>query len=151
MSTADILLSYADRGVYVLVIDLKKKLDIKVGKLGMTVFTPGKYLYIGRAKQYLNGRLKRHLRKDKKNFWHIDYLLRFAHIEEIWIKRHFFDECHTAATILSLCKDDSFPILGFGSSDCRCPSHLIHLTGPEGALPQLRKTIKFEKAEIHGN
>jgi len=31
-------MAHDDRGVYVLVIDLNKKLDIKVGKLGMTAF-----------------------------------------------------------------------------------------------------------------
>lgn len=144
-------MSQDDRGVYVLLIDLKKKIDIKVGRLGMTPFTPGKYLYVGRAKQHLKGRLKRHLRKDKKSFWHIDYLLQNSYIEEIWLKRNFFDECRTAASILSLCKDGSFPILGFGSSDCRCPSHLIHLAKQEWELTQLRKNIEFKKADIHGN
>ena len=144
-------MTQGDGGVYVLVIDLKKKLEIKVGRLGMTSFIPAKYLYVGRAKRYLNARLKRHLRKNKRRFWHIDYLLQESQIEEIWIKRNFFDECRSAATILSRCKDESTPILGFGSSDCRCPSHLIHLSGQEWALPRLRKKIEFEKAEIHGN
>ena len=140
-----------DKGVYVLVIHLTKKLDINVGHLGMTTFKPGQYLYVGRAKQYLNGRLKRHLRNDKKIFWHIDYLLRESRIEDIWVKHNFFDECRTAASILSLCKEGSFFIRGFGSSDCQCPSHLIHLPGHEGALPQLQKKLAFEKVEIHGN
>ncbi len=140
-----------DRGVYVLVIELKKRLKIKVGRLGMMSFLPGKYLYVGRAKRYLNGRLKRHFRKDKKNFWHIDYLLQDSQLEEIWVKRNVFDECRTAATIQSLCNDASLPILGFGSSDCHCPGHLIHLAGKEWALPQLLKNIKLEKADIHEN
>lgn len=140
-----------DKGIYVLVIDVKTRLDIKVGKLGLRTFKPGTYLYVGRAKQYLNGRLKRHLRKDKKIFWHIDYLLQESHIEEIWFNRNALDECRTASILLSLCKAASLPILGFGSSDCRCPGHLIHLSGQEGALPRLRKNIEFAKAEIHGN
>ncbi|MFC2165909.1 DUF123 domain-containing protein [Acidobacteriota bacterium] len=140
-----------DRGIYVLVIDFKKKLDIKVGQLGIRTFLPGKYLYVGRAKQYLGGRLKRHLRKDKKNFWHIDYLLQESQIEDIWIKHNVFDECRIAATILSQCKEESLPIQGFGSSDCRCPSHLIHFTGHEGGLPKIRKNIEFKKAGIHEN
>lgn len=140
-----------DKGIYVLVVETRKKLDITVGKLGMMTFMPGKYLYVGRAKQHLNGRLKRHLRKDKKRFWHIDYLLHESQLEEIWIKRNFFDECRTAASIQALFKESAHFIRGFGSSDCQCPGHLIHLPGQEGALPQLQKKLVFEKAEIHGN
>ena len=140
-----------DRGIYVLVIELRSELNIKVGKLGMTPLSPGKYLYVGRAKRYLSGRLRRHLRKDKIRFWHIDYLLQEAYLEDIWTKYGSIDECQTAATILSLCPGASFPAQGFGSSDCRCPSHLIQIPRYKGVLPRLQKAIKFVKADIHGN
>jgi sugar fermentation stimulation protein A len=140
-----------DYGVYILVIDLEEKIDIKVGRLGHRSFSPGKYLYVGRAKKYLNGRLRRHLRKNKKKFWHIDYLLQHAELEEIWLRRGSLDECQTAAMILSVCPEAACPVRGFGSSDCRCPSHLMNYSGQARALPRLRKTIEFEKAKIHGN
>jgi len=140
-----------DRGVYVLVIDLKTKTNIKVGKLGMTTLSPGTYLYVGRAKRYLNGRLKRHLRQDKKNFWHIDYLLQHACLKDIWIKPGFFEECHTAAMIQSACPEASCLVSKFGSSDCRCPSHLFYLAEQTRILPQLRSNLKFEKVKKNGH
>lgn len=140
-----------DIGVYVLVIDMKSKVDIRVGQLGTIPFTPGKYLYVGRAKRYLQARLRRHLRNDKKIFWHIDYLLQDARLEDIWLKRGFIDECQTAAAILSASPEGSCPAPGFGSSDCRCPSHLIYYSGQVRALPRILSTFEFQKAEIHGN
>jgi Uri superfamily endonuclease len=140
-----------DIGVYVLAIDIESKVDIHVGQLGTIPFAPGKYLYVGRAKRYLQGRLRRHLRDDKKIFWHIDYLLQDARLEDIWLKRGFTDECQTAAAILSAIPDAFCPAPGFGSSDCRCPSHLIYYSRQVQALPRVLKTIEFQKAEIHGN
>ena len=152
MSTTDILFSADnDCGVYILVIDLESEIGIKVGQLGLISLLPGKYLYVGRARRYLNGRLRRHLRQAKKIFWHIDYLLQDAHIEDIWVKDGAIDECQTASTILSVCPEAGRPVLGFGSSDCRCPSHLIHYPGQAKEFSRLRKTIEFQKAEIHGN
>ena len=55
-----------DSGLYILVMDLKKKHVLNVGKLGRAMFLAGKYLYVGRAKRYLRGRLARHLRREKK-------------------------------------------------------------------------------------
>jgi Uri superfamily endonuclease len=139
-----------DSGVYILVIELKMTLDIKVGHLGVRTFLPGKYLYVGRAKRYLNGRLKRHLRHDKKIFWHIDYLLQHACLEDIWIKPGFFDECYTAAMILSAWPKAVSLVSGFGSSDCHCLSHLFYLAGQEKVLPRLLKNLEFEKVTKHG-
>lgn len=140
-----------DRGVYILVIDLKSQIGIRVGELGQVTFYPGKYLYVGRAKRYLLGRLRRHLRQEKKIFWHIDYLLQTAHIGEIWVKRGILEECQATATILSASPMAGCPVPGFGSSDCSCPSHLIYFSGHIRALSRILKTTEFQKAEIHGN
>jgi Uri superfamily endonuclease len=114
-------------------------------------FKRGIYLYVGRAKNGLQGRIKRHLRKEKKTFWHIDYLLQKAEVQEVWIKRDFFDECRTALEIKEILKDSSFPLKKFGASDCRCQSHLFYLAERKTDLEPLRKKLSFEKANIHGN
>jgi hypothetical protein len=82
-----------ERGLYLLVLRLKKGQKIKAGKLPKTYFSSGCYLYVGRAKRGLKKKLDRHLRKDKKLFWHIDYFLRKAEVMDIWIKLNYFDEC----------------------------------------------------------
>lgn len=150
---ADICLGFEkpDKGTYLLVLKLKKDQKIQPGKLQKIHFRNGIYLYIGRARRGLQGRLKRHLRKEKKLFWHIDYLLQKAEVEEVWIKRDFLDECRMARKIKILFKDAVFPANKFGSSDCGCISHLIYLPRSKVALKSLRKSLSFEKVTIHGN
>jgi len=140
-----------DSGLYILVMDLKKMHVLTVGKLGRAMFLAGKYLYVGRAKRYLRSRLARHLRREKKTFWHIDYLLQHARLEDIWIKPGFVDECSTAAMIQSDGLKVSCPVPGFGSSDCRCLSHLFYFSGQERMLPRLCKNLGFEKVKKHGD
>ncbi len=121
-----------DRGLYILVIRLKKALRIKVAKLTPSVFKAGFYLYVGRAKRGLQARLDRHRRERKKLFWHIDYLLQKTTIAEVWIKHDSFDECQTVGKIREQLADSVFPQKYFGASDCRCPGHLLYL--PEGVI-----------------
>ena len=54
--------------------------------MGEVSFKKGDYLYIGSAKSCLETRLQRHLRKEKRIFWHIDYFLKNqkAKILQIW-------------------------------------------------------------------
>lgn len=140
-----------ERGIYILILKLKENQRISVGKLPETAFKPGIYFYIGRARRRLQARIKRHLRKEKKPFWHIDYLLQQAKIEEIWTKQDFFDECQTVYEINHLLKEPYFPLKKFGSSDCRCTSHLLFLPERKINLKALRDKISFEKVNIHGN
>lgn len=138
------------KGVYLLVIKLKKKHKISPGRLPQTTFRPGVYLYIGRAKNGLKGRLLRHLRKEKKPFWHIDFLLQKGEIEEVWIKPDFFEECQIAREIKNLLNDSFFPLKKFGSSDCNCPSHLLSVPKDKVDFTILRKKLSFEKIGYYG-
>ena len=96
--------------------DLQHDADIIIGKLGTILFKKGTYVYVGSAPT--EKRLERHLRKEKKFHWHIDYFLEEAEIKEIYIVEN--GECETAQNI-------NLPyIKGFGCSDCRCPSHLFY-------------------------
>jgi Uri superfamily endonuclease len=140
-----------DKGTYLLVLKLREDQKIRPGKLQEITFKHGTYLYIGRARRALQGRLKRHLREKKKLFWHIDYFLQKAKVEEVWIKTGFFDECRVAQKVTALIKDAVFPLEGFGSSDCGCTSHLIYLPQSNAILKSLREKLSFEKLNIHGN
>ena len=62
-------------GTYVLLIELATAATIQVGRLGMLAFAKGYYAYVGSALGGLEQRIDRHLRTEKKLFWHIDYLL----------------------------------------------------------------------------
>ena len=138
------------KGSYILIIKLKENHRISVGKLASTTFLPGVYLYVGKAKNGLKGRLRRHLNKEKKLFWHIDYFLQKAKIEEVWIKPDFFEECQIAREIKNLLKDSLFPLKRFGSSDCLCPSHLLFLPKDKFDLISLRKKLFFERIDLYG-
>jgi len=130
---------------------MKENQRISIGKRPLTNFRKGIYLYVGRAKNGLQGRIKRHLSKKKKRFWHIDYLLQKAKVQEVWIKPDFFDECRTAFEVKSLLKDTFSPLKKFGASDCKCASHLFYLSERRVSLKWLRRTLSFEKVDIHGN
>ncbi len=149
--TADVPLLRDDKGTYILVIKLAKTYRIKPGKLPKTEFRKGMYLYIGRARKALQARLKRHLSSQKKIHWHIDFLLHRARIKEIWIKENFFDECQTARTIKGLFPSAQPAQRGFGSSDCRCPGHLLSLPDSLNELESLRQSILFKIVKQDGN
>ncbi|MGD9347686.1 MAG: GIY-YIG nuclease family protein [Candidatus Aminicenantes bacterium] len=145
----ELSLKKKDAGIYVLVVSVAHPLWIKPGKLPEREFQKGIYFYIGRAKQHLRGRLARHFRAEKKLFWHVDYLLQKASIAEIWCRLGFFDECRIASAIIEVCGTTCAPIPGFGTSDCRCPSHLIYYSGDSKFLLPLRYSIHFREVQTH--
>ena len=124
---------------------------MNLGKLGKALFEPGLYLYVGRAKNGLSGRIRRHMRMRKKLFWHIDYLLQKAEIEEVWIKIDFYDECRVAREVGSQLEKSTYPLKNFGSSDCRCHSHLFFIPDKKKNLAHLREKIQFQKFDFDGD
>ncbi len=140
-----------DKGTYILLTKLAKTQKIKPGKLPEADYKKGTYLYVGRARTGLRARIKRHIRSQKKLFWHIDYLLKKAKIVDIWICQDYFGECHTADEIRNFRPTESKAIQGFGSSDCRCLSHLFYFPPGTKGLKSLRNEIRFEKVKINGN
>lgn len=120
------------KGVYQLHLRLDKPKRIRVGKLGVFTFPAGRYIYTGSAMNGLIGRLRRHLKKRKKLHWHIDYLLRHAKIETIFVlETGERVECQLNSLTLSL-PNAKVIVKGFGCSDCRCPSHLVYFGERQG-------------------
>jgi len=114
------------KGIYVLVVSVSKDIDVNVGALGSVNFERGLYAYVGSAQNNLEKRIERHLRKTKKKFWHIDHLLDDAHVEVVKVfhkKAQRLEECNVAKNISEI----GDPVKGFGSSDCKCGSHLFKL------------------------
>jgi len=119
-------------GTYILVIELEQECAIRVGALGTLAFGAGYYLYVGSALNGLGSRLARHLRRDKRRHWHIDYLLEHARVVEVWCARGpGRRECTWARVLQSIpCIVPS--VRRFGASDCRCRTHLsFSVTRPE--------------------
>ncbi len=110
------------KGSYLLIIKNPIKKHIKIGSLGRLVFDKGYYIYVGSAMNSLEARIARHARKNKKLFWHIDYLLSHTKIVGVLIKpSNKKQECNIAKIIA---KNFSC-IPRFGCSDCKCKSHLF--------------------------
>jgi Uri superfamily endonuclease len=114
------------KGIYVLIISVNKKIDVNVGALGVVNFEKGLYAYVGSAQKSLEKRIERHLKRTKQKFWHIDYLLNDdnAEVLEVFYKNAGkSEECKVANKMSERC----VPTKGFGSSDCKCQSHLFKL------------------------
>jgi len=110
---------------YCLIIELKKDLIISVGKLGRLNFQMGYYVYVGSALNSIDARIKRHLKSEKKLFWHVDYLLNSpdASIKDVVLEKSPSKwECAVADEI----SKKGTPLDKFGCSDCKCDSHLFY-------------------------
>jgi len=119
-------LKNSQKGIYQLLIYLGKGINIIVGSKGKKFFPKGYYLYTGSAKNGLRSRVRRHLRKGKKLFWHIDYLLRYGKIVDIFLySENKRSECEINQRMLSQ-KNVKIIMPRFGSSDCRCETHLVY-------------------------
>lgn len=114
------------KGSYVLLIQLAEERTITAGRLKAVRFSRGYYAYVGSALGGFKSRLDRHLRRNKKHRWHIDYLLQMASINGIILcESQDRIECTIARALGG--RFDSIP--GFGASDCRCKSHLFFNAG----------------------
>jgi Uri superfamily endonuclease len=113
-------------GTYALVFLSEDWLILPIGKLGTHEFPSGYYIYVGSALRGLNIRLKRHLKEGKSLHWHIDYLLPQATIIQIWYSLSK-DRLECVWNVILADLPGATPVIpGFGSSDCRCRTHLTH-------------------------
>jgi len=121
------------KGTYILVVFIREDIKISVGSLGIIPFKKGYYFYVGSAmgvsgSATLINRVKRHVLPPemKKVHWHIDYLLQneSSLITKIILNPNSQKmECIIAQELRSI--SDDF-VEDFGSSDCKCKSHLIY-------------------------
>ena len=113
-------------GSYALLIHVQAEAELPVGRLGRMCFPAGYYLYCGSAQGGLEGRLRRHLRREKRVHWHVDYLLAVGRVAGAWVlpgREHV--ECAWARLAVDL-PGARLAVAGFGSSDCRCRGHLVY-------------------------
>jgi Uri superfamily endonuclease len=107
---------------------LNRDRETNVGRLGRLHFRKGLYAYVGSAQNSLETRIRRHFKREKRKFWHIDYLLDSPEtliIETYISKANKERECEIAGELSRVGNS----IAGFGSSDCKCKSHLVRIDG----------------------
>jgi Uri superfamily endonuclease len=126
----------------VLIIQVDENVDVNVGVLGKLTFEKGLYAYVGSAQANLEQRIKRHLGKEKRLFWHIDYLLNDSAtriVKVLYKQADKTEECEIAKVI----GERGEPIGGFGCSDCNCKSHLFHI-GDYSFLQETMQVLSVE-------
>lgn len=131
-------------GTYVLVLRVNRLVQVPIGKLGCFSLQRGFYLYCGSAfgPGGVRSRVLRHIKQGKALRWHIDYLREQSELVEVWLTYHPEKlEC-SWAYLLSQQTGVTCPIAGFGSSDCRCSSHLFYIKRkPSRKLPLLQSAL----------
>lgn len=127
-------------GTYTLILYAKEPFIVEIGKLGELQGKPGYYLYCGSAfgTGGLTARLNHHCHIAKRPHWHIDYLRKKIALSHIWYSHDPIKREHDWAQLLGGYSTASFPQLDFGSSDCKCPSHLIY-------FPQKPTLAEFQR------
>jgi Uri superfamily endonuclease len=114
------------KGSYLLLIRLRQSEIMRIGKLYIIAFPRGYYAYSGSARNGLEARIGRHLKRDKTCHWHIDYFLEKAEVEKVFVWQT--DE-RLECLIAQALSQDFQCVRGFGCSDCRCYSHLTFSKG----------------------
>jgi sugar fermentation stimulation protein A len=126
-------LAESNSGNYLILLELAEKRSIEVGALGTVLFKAGWYVYAGSARKNLSQRINRHLRRQRKQqHWHLDYLVPFASrgvgkLKALPVLSYRNLECDLAGELAKL---GGKPVPRFGSSDCRCASHLYYFEEP---------------------
>jgi Uri superfamily endonuclease len=114
-------------GTYALILSCSTSSAVPIGRLGHLRLQPGCYVYVGSAFGLggLAARVAHHIRVAPHPRWHIDYLRKHTHLEEVWYtcdparREHEWAECFEGV------RGAKVPLLHFGSSDCHCRSHLF--------------------------
>lgn len=122
------------KGTYCLIMKLDSPSDIRIGRRPPLRFPRGFYCYVGSALNSLEKRTGRHMSRNKRLHWHIDYFLEHARIVGIKsIESQNRLECMVSREVAGLA--DGVPMEGFGSSDCSCRSHLHYFrANPSGRI-----------------
>ena len=142
---------FSTSGIYTLLLFLSKQVTLTIGKLGKQRFPMGYYTYtgsaLGKGASSLKHRIARHLKKEKRRFWHIDYLLADENVSVeavIVAETNENMECKTNQHIKTI-MGAKVQVKGFGASDCRknCKSHLLYFPEIENADCLVQKLVEY--------
>jgi sugar fermentation stimulation protein A len=132
---------WPERGTYVLVLELTRPSVVKVGALGEIRLERGYYAYVGSARRGMRPRLSRHLAREKRKKWHIDWLTTHSDVAPVAVATtgRVGLECKIVGLLSARAERR---VKGFGCSDCECESHLAYFSTARAldlALDGLRK------------
>jgi len=134
------------KGTYVLEFSILQELNLRVRSGKEFFLLPGLYAYVGSAfgSGGIPSRLYRHLKREKKRHWHLDFITTFPYFSPLLVVviPNLRVECEVAGFISKF----GSPVPSFGSSDCPCTSHLFSVRSLEEVNSGLLK--KFSGAKI---
>jgi Uri superfamily endonuclease len=115
----------AEPGTYVLLLRCSSTRAVRVGGLGTLRLRPGWCVYVGSAygPVGLRARIGHHRHRAQQPHWHTDYLRRYTRLECVWYACGVRQE-HVWAAKIAAMPGAAMVLPGFGSSDCRCATHL---------------------------
>lgn len=127
MAARDLWFMERSPGTYTIVIQNDAHEKIQVGQWGPLDLISGYYLYVGSAlgPGGVAARVARHCRRSKPFRWHIDYITAVAAPIAAWYYHSSAKLEHRWAAKLQRSAQLSH-IERFGSSDCRCATHLFY-------------------------
>jgi sugar fermentation stimulation protein A len=110
-----------------LVLELIRPSVVNVGALGRIRFERGYYAYAGSARRGMKSRLSRHLAREKRKKWHIDWLTTRSDAAPVAVAAtaRVGLECKTAGLLSARAEGQ---VKDFGCSDCECESHLAYFS-----------------------
>jgi len=134
-----------DRGSYLLILSLRRRRKINVGKLGRVHFRKGFYIYVGSAMANLWKRMERHRHLRKQHHWHIDELRAVAEFQSaLAIRSSDRLECEIAK---AMSKISEWSVPGFGSTDCSCKSHLFGMSADPFESESFHKLLQYFRVD----
>ncbi len=119
----------SEPGTYAIIYHCPRQVRILVGSLGELRFNKGYYIYVGSAfgPGGVRARVMRHQQHQEKQHWHVDYLSEKMTFVEAWYTHDTRRLEHAWAELFGRGQCFAYP-RGFGSSDCKCYSHLFVTT-----------------------
>jgi Uri superfamily endonuclease len=146
---ASLVSQLSTSGVYTLILFVSKETTVTIGRLGKHSFPMGYYSYAGSALGRgagLKNRISRHLRKEKRLFWHIDYLLGDENVfveAVVAAETNEKMECSLNSYMKRL-SGAEVRVNEFGASDCRknCESHLLYFPERKESDVLVQKLVK---------
>ena len=134
-----------DGGSYLLILELRRRRRVGVGRLGEVTFGKGFYIYVGSARKNLRKRIERHRRLRKRLFWHVDFLRKEALFHAALPIQTGDDlECDLARDLAGFAE---WSIPRFGSSDCACESHLFAMREDPLRSPRFHEFLQYWRME----
>ena len=136
-------------GTYIVVLKSRQAKTIQIGKLAQLDIKKGYYVYIGSAMGPggVLARLKHHSEVSERPHWHLDYLRAATEFYETYaLFSAERKECEWA-TMMAKTAAVSEPMKGFGSSDCKCSTHLFYFPSRLKVVQAIGKISKAQKVD----